>query len=646
VATGSNPFCIGTPCIKSGIGSPAASSEAVGSLYMETDTAATWQQVVPSATVPAVVQAVSFFSGSGAFSATPAAGDLLLGLCAGINGGIPGNGTGWTDSGITNNTSAAPGMRVVYKTAISGESTSQTPCTGSNIMSSMMEVSGVPNFVGSLETVFFSLASPLSYVTTNANDLAVAFFARNGSQCLTPTGFSQGLSCNANGTGSTATAAQQFTGSGSSASVTYPTGFYKGMMLVLKPAAPGWRKLSTLASIYQSGSSIDSNPLILDFSTGLSATSDLLGHITVTGNTGTVTTTGSPASGNLAKFSGSTSVTSGDLSGDCTTSGALAITCTKTSGTNFGTLATANAATPPAIGGTTPASGKFTTLTATSTLTTNITGGGVQCAQVDNAGALSGTGSACGTGGGGGGTVTSVTCGPTTITGSGSCSGLLVGVQRITTTGSGTFTPDTGTNFVIIELQAGGGGGSGVASPGGTNIYVGSGGSGGGWLRVKLTSNFSGASYSVGAKGLGGAAGNNNGANGGNTTFTTTAGSPVTYTAGGGQGGGRNGPFAAPFVSGIPIGGTATGGDDNRIGGAPGVPIAVSTNNNVGSNGGSSMYSAGAPSTPLGGTNTSSAGSNADGKGGGGSGAVATGTGAAVAGGNGSDGMILIWEYS
>jgi hypothetical protein len=41
---------------------------------------------------------------------------------------------------------------------------------------------------------------------------------------------------------------------------------------------------------------------------------------------GTVTTTGSPASGNLAKFSGATSVTSGDLSGDVTTSGTLAAT--------------------------------------------------------------------------------------------------------------------------------------------------------------------------------------------------------------------------------------------------------------------------------------------------------------------------------
>lgn len=41
---------------------------------------------------------------------------------------------------------------------------------------------------------------------------------------------------------------------------------------------------------------------------------------------GTVTTTGAPVSGNLTKFSGATSITNGDLSGDVTTSGTLATT--------------------------------------------------------------------------------------------------------------------------------------------------------------------------------------------------------------------------------------------------------------------------------------------------------------------------------
>lgn len=44
------------------------------------------------------------------------------------------------------------------------------------------------------------------------------------------------------------------------------------------------------------------------------------------GGSGTVTTTGSPSSGNLTKFSGASSITNGDLSGDITTSGTLATT--------------------------------------------------------------------------------------------------------------------------------------------------------------------------------------------------------------------------------------------------------------------------------------------------------------------------------
>lgn len=44
---------------------------------------------------------------------------------------------------------------------------------------------------------------------------------------------------------------------------------------------------------------------------------------TTVAGSGTVTTTGSPANGNLTQFSGATSVTNGDLSGDISTSGTL-----------------------------------------------------------------------------------------------------------------------------------------------------------------------------------------------------------------------------------------------------------------------------------------------------------------------------------
>ncbi len=60
-------------------------------------------------------------------------------------------------------------------------------------------------------------------------------------------------------------------------------------------------------------------------------TVDQQGRLTAAANvaiaaTGTVTTTGSPVSGNLTKFSGASSITNGDLTGDVTTSGTLATT--------------------------------------------------------------------------------------------------------------------------------------------------------------------------------------------------------------------------------------------------------------------------------------------------------------------------------
>jgi hypothetical protein len=66
----------------------------------------------------------------------------------------------------------------------------------------------------------------------------------------------------------------------------------------------------------------------------------------------------------------------------------------------LGTFATANAATPPAIGGTTPNAGSFTTLNLSAGLTVDILGL-TQCLHVNSAGVVSGTGADCGAGGGG-----------------------------------------------------------------------------------------------------------------------------------------------------------------------------------------------------------------------------------------------------
>ena len=57
-------------------------------------------------------------------------------------------------------------------------------------------------------------------------------------------------------------------------------------------------------------------------------------------SSGTITATGSPVSGNLAFFSGPTSITNGNLSGDATTSGTGAVVVTKINGTSLAALGT------------------------------------------------------------------------------------------------------------------------------------------------------------------------------------------------------------------------------------------------------------------------------------------------------------------
>jgi hypothetical protein len=65
---------------------------------------------------------------------------------------------------------------------------------------------------------------------------------------------------------------------------------------------------------------------------------------------GTITVTGTPVSGNLAKFSGGSSITNGDFSGDCTTTGTLAIVCLKTNGVSFVASATTDTTNATNIG--------------------------------------------------------------------------------------------------------------------------------------------------------------------------------------------------------------------------------------------------------------------------------------------------------
>lgn len=224
--------------------------------------------------------------------------------------------------------------------------------------------------------------------------------------------------------------------------------------------------------------------------------------------------------------------------------------------------------------------------------------------------------------------------------------GRLIGVQTITATGAGTYTPTSGTTSVVIELQGGGGGGGASQPPAASRTSIGIGGSGGAWGRVRLTAAFSGAGYVVGAKGTGGAAGNNAGNAGANTTFTATGGGTV-YTAAGGPGGaaGSTGNLL-PFSDAGAVGGVITNLTVGQSGGASGLSSATA-NQSVGSRGGDSYYGRGGLEVKSI-TGENKTGNNATGKGAGGGGGLSTASsgGAGAAGGDGTDGQIVIWEYS
>lgn len=59
-------------------------------------------------------------------------------------------------------------------------------------------------------------------------------------------------------------------------------------------------------------------------------------------STGTVSTTGTPANGNLTKFTGAATISNGDLAGDATTSGTLTVTVGKVNGVTFGASPSTN----------------------------------------------------------------------------------------------------------------------------------------------------------------------------------------------------------------------------------------------------------------------------------------------------------------
>ena len=203
-------------------------------------------------------------------------------------------------------------------------------------------------------------------------------------------------------------------------------------------------------------------------------------------------------------------------------------------------------------------------------------------------------------------------------------SGRLLNTQYFTA--SGTYTPTSGTNSVIVEVVGGGGGGGGTAA---TAQTVGGGGGGGGYARKKITSSFSGVTVTIGSAGTAGASGANAGGAGGTSSF----GALVSATGGSGGGSG-----STSFRN--TSGGSGSSGDLNLTGGN-GISISTGTTTNSGISIGGTCPVYGA-AVANGGTSSGNAAFN---YGNGGSGA-SSGTATSAAGAAGTAGIVIVYEYA
>lgn len=202
------------------------------------------------------------------------------------------------------------------------------------------------------------------------------------------------------------------------------------------------------------------------------------------------------------------------------------------------------------------------------------------------------------------------------------------------------YTPTAGVDALFVECIGGGGGGGGCLTAV-TNSAAAGGGAGGGYSAKWVTANIGGAlTVAVGAGGAGGVAGANPGTAGGATSFKDNTALTVCLANGGGGG-------TADTVAAIHAGGL--GGTGNTLGAigdivVPGQPghhgVALAAAQAVSGNGGNSMFGAAAI-----GRKTQGAGSAANLYGGGGAGGCILSGGASVAGGNGSNGLIRVWEF-
>jgi hypothetical protein len=322
----------------------------------------------------------------------------------------------------------------------------------------------------------------------------------------------------------------------------------------------------------------------------------------VTAGAGTVTSSGSPVSGNIAQFTSATNISPATVTG-----------------TGSVVLATSPTISGLTLSGTTNTSGVIdttdTTQSTSSTTGSIITDGGIGAAKNITSG----------------GTISGTNLGTTTAY-------RLIGRQVINA-GTTTYTSSAGVTRILARMIAAGGGGGGVT--GATSQSATGGGGGGGSYAEKFFTVTPSTGYTC-AVGAGGTAGANTGGTGGTGGSTTLTVGATTVTCNGGIGGvGMTAAVTAyTYGTGGFGGAVSVNGDLNAAGSAGGFGVRVSGTVAWGSQGAAGLYGTGSPAA----FTIAGNGINANGYGAGGGGAL-TLTNVNRTGGIGSNGIIIIEEY-
>ena len=203
---------------------------------------------------------------------------------------------------------------------------------------------------------------------------------------------------------------------------------------------------------------------------------------------------------------------------------------------------------------------------------------------------------------------------------------------------SGIYNPTPGTKKVIVEMVGGGGGGAGARAAGYGNVSVGGSGGSGSYGKGQFTSNFNGVLVTVGGKGQGGTVSGAYATDGGWSSFGSL------LTAAGGSAGQPAGPTNNfPFSTVAAV--VSAGANGANIVGTPGqgtLPsVVVGASSVIEGPGGSSQFGSGGFITAF-----NAKGINGSGFGSGGGPSKVNGGNAAVAGGDGSQGLVIVWEYA